>query len=403
MRSAIKGFLFLSGLILLLPEQSLRADSMIGALHLGIPVSSDDARGRALGGASSAIGGEDFSFNNPARLVNFWRAGINGTFSQDYITLKTPEGSSNLRATEYLSLNAVFPAYKKFVLSWGLHQDRDMTWTVSDRKTYDFMDSGEASRLFSSTGSFYVSRLSLARTVSSHLALGMSADWLIGKSDREREIDFGSDDLVKTIDRFNYRYSCVRPTFGVLGAYKGFNAALSYTLSKTAKVKKTVLTNGGVSLKESLEQDLASAWRLGASYRFASRFTVSTDYEVQNWDGIAVLPDSRVRSVDQWRWGIGLEVHPSTSDSPSLYRKIPWRFGYSRAAYPFEISGNPVRESIFAIGSGLYVSKNAGLVDVTLEMGKRSIDAPGYPEESVTRLVISVSAFERWVSRPKRK
>jgi len=397
MRSAIKCLLFLAGLILFLPEQSLRADSMLGALHLGIPVSANDARGRALGGASSAISGEDFSFNNPARLVNFWRSGINGTFSQDYISLKTPEGTSNLRATEYLSLNAVFPTYKKFVLSWGLYQDRDLTWEVSDRKAY------EAARSFSSAGSFYVSRFALARTVSSHLAVGVSADWLIGKSDREREIDFGSDNLVKTIDKFNFRYSCVRPSFGVLGAYKGFNAALSYTLSKTAKVKKTVMTNGGVSLKESMDQDLASAWRLGASYRVASRFTLSTDYEVQNWNGIGVLSDPRVRSVNQWRWGAGLEIHPSSADSPRLYRKVPWRFGYSRAAYPFEINGNPVRESIFALGSGMYVSKNAGLVDVTLEFGKRSIDAPGYPEESVTRLVFSVSAFERWVSRPKRK
>jgi len=62
-----------------------------------------------------------------------------------------------------------------------------------------------------------------------------------------------------------------------------------------------------------------------------------------------------------------------------------------------------VHESIFAFGTGMYMSKNAALLDLALEVGKRSVAGSGYPEESVMRLVVSVSAFERWVSRPKRK
>ncbi len=404
MRGVFKGMLLASGLALLLGgTAALRADSMLGAAHLGIPVSGADARGRALGGATTALNGEDFSFSNPARLVNFWRSGINGTFSQDYITLKTPEGSSDLRSTEYLSLNAVFPAYKKFVVSWGLYQDRDLAWKVSDNKTYDFLSSASAARTFSTTGSFYVSRFGVARTVSKYLAVGVSADWLIGVADRERRIEFDNTSLVNDIDQFKYHYSCVRPTFGLLGAYKNLNAGLSFTLSKTAHVSKAVKTNGGVSYSESLEQELASSWRLGATYRLLPRLMLCADYEKQNWGGIAVLSDSWVQSVDQSRWGLGLELQPSSSETASLYRRLPWRVGYSRTVYPFELDGNAVHESIFAFGTGMYMSKNAALLDLALEVGKRSVAGSGYPEESVMRLVVSVSAFERWVSRPKRK
>ncbi|MCE5273434.1 hypothetical protein LLH00_19325 [bacterium] len=404
MRGAFKGLVLAAGMALLAGGSSvLHADSMLGAAHLGIPVSGADARGRALGGATTALNGEDFSFSNPARLVNFWRSGVNGTFSQDYITLKTPQGSTNLRATEYLSLNTVFPAYKKFVVSWGLYQDRDLAWKVSDSKAYDFLSSGSATRTFSTTGSFYVSRIGVARTVSKYLAVGVAADWLIGVADHERRIAFDNSLLVNDIDQFKYHYSCVRPTFGLLGAYKDLNVGLSYTLSKSAHVSKEVKTNGGVSLKESLEQDLASSWRLGGTYRVLPRLLVCADYERQSWAGIAVMSDSWVQSVDQSRWGLGVELQPSSAESPHLYRRLPWRVGYSRTVYPFELGGNAVHESIFAFGTGMYMSKNAALLDLAFEIGKRSVEGSGYPEESVMRFVVSVSAFERWVSRPKRK
>lgn len=380
----------------------LRADSMLGALHLGIPVNAADARGRALGGATSTISGELFSFDNPARTVNFWRSGINGTISQDYRTLRTPQGEESLRSTEFMSLQAVFPAFEKFVISWGLHQDRDLTWEITDRQPLDFI-SGEAARRFYSTGNFYLSRLGVSRPLSRHLAVGMSIDWLIGKTDRERRVEYGTTGITDNIERFSYRYSCLRPTFGVLGSAKGISAGLAWTPGKTGDIDKIVQTQSGVRFQEDLKQDFPSILRLGASYRVVNRQVVSFDYEFQSWDGISVPGDSRVSSVNQRRWGVGYEIQPSAADVPRFYRRIPWRFGYSRTVYPFEVNGHPVEESFFAFGSGVYFGGNVGLLDVALEFGKRKVDASGYPEEGVTRLVVSLSAFERWISRPRRR
>ena len=76
-----------------------------------------DARSRAMGGVSVAIQGESFVYGNPARLVNFTRAGLSGAVGQDYRSLKYEGQSQNLRSTEFFSFRGVFPSYKKFVVS----------------------------------------------------------------------------------------------------------------------------------------------------------------------------------------------------------------------------------------------------------------------------------------------
>jgi len=38
-----------------------------------------------------------------------------------------------------------------------------------------------------------------------------------------------------------------------------------------------------------------------------------------------------------------------------------------------------------------------------VEIGGRKTKAPGYPEERVIRVVASLSEFEKWIPRPKRK
>ena len=132
-----------------IPARKAGADSVLGSGHFGIPVLPADARSRAIGGASVALPGEVFSFTNPARTINFRRSGFNGVIAQDYRTVKGPYSTDKLRSTEFLAFRAVFPTAKRFIVSWGIFQSRDLEWVADDRIDLPF-STGELQRYYSS-------------------------------------------------------------------------------------------------------------------------------------------------------------------------------------------------------------------------------------------------------------
>lgn len=381
---------------------SLHADSMFAAPHLGIPVAPGDARSRALGGISAAIPGEDFTISNPARTVNFWRAGFNGIIAHDYRSLKEPGGSINLRSTEFLAIRGIFPSYKKFVLSWGICQWRDLTWEYSDRLNLDFLPD-EIGRTLSSDGGLFVSRFTIARTVSNNLAFGLGVDWMFGRAKRERMLDFSNAGLVNNQENYDNRYSFFRPTFGVLASIKGTNVGFSVTLPKTAEVETRGRFLSGYSYKETYSLKYPLSWRLGFSKRITQQSVIGADIEYEGWEDSDLALEQPATAADQWRYCIGFEILPSTAENPPVYRKFPLRLGFSRATYPYKISGSSITENSFSFGTGKYFGNKNGLADIAFEYLKRKTDLGNYPEERVFRVVFSISAFEKWVAPPRRK
>ncbi|HUU27193.1 MAG TPA: hypothetical protein VM123_05230, partial [archaeon] len=361
-----------------------------------------DARSRGMGGVSAAVTGEDFSFTNPARTVNFWRSGFNGVVSQDYTTLKTPGGESSIRSTDFIAFRGVFPTYKGFVVSWGIYQWRDLSWEYSDRVRVDILQN-ELARSFTSSGGLYVTRLGIARTVNKHLALGIGLDWLIGRVNRNRSLDFEDTSYLNSKEQFNSRYAFFRPTFGLLAAYKKVQLGISATLPRTASVDYYNAYISGYTDKQTQALKYPFCWRMGISYRLTRRAVIGADMEFENWKDAEYFSDPLIEITTQKRFCLGFELMPSAEENPSFYRKIPFRVGYSFARYPFKIDGYDYSERLFSVGTGRYFGRNNGLVDLALEFCRRKTDAPGYPEEGIFRVIVSLSAFERWIGRPQRK
>ena len=375
---------------------------MFGALHYGIPVIPGDARSRGMGGVSMAINGEDFSFSNPARTVNFWRSGFNGVVSQEYRTLKTPQGEANLRSTAFTAFHGVFPSYKKFVFSWGIYQWRDLSWEYSDKVSLDFL-TNPLGRQFSSSGNMYISRIGIARMVNKHLALGLGLDWLLGRTHERRILDFQSTEFRNSDEAVRNHYSFFRPTFGILAGYKNVNLGMSFSLPRTASVDRRSAFLSGYQKKETIQVKYPSTIRFGTAYRLFKSGMISADLELETWKDSKVAFGSTVQANTQRRFSIGFELLPSAGENPPHWRKIPLRVGYSATRYPYRINGYDVSEKFVTFGAGRYFGGNNGLVDLAVEIGGRKTKAPGYPEERVIRVVASLSEFEKWIPRPKRK
>ncbi|OGF98371.1 MAG: hypothetical protein A3F83_04530 [Candidatus Glassbacteria bacterium RIFCSPLOWO2_12_FULL_58_11] len=374
---------------------------MYGAAHLGVPVSSADTRSRGMGGVSMAISGEDFSFGNPARTVNFWRAGFNAAISQDYRNVKDANGSSSLRATNFLSFRGIFPTYKGYVVSFGVYQWRDLDWDFSDQVSVDILPN-DIKRTLSSNGGIYVSRLAVAKAVNAHLAFGLGLDWSFGRAKQLRTLDFQNTDYHSNQESYDFRYSFFRPTLGVLTSYKGTNLGFSVTTSKSAQIRERINFYNGYQDRRKAALKYPASWRLGIARRLSQRSVLAADVEYEGWQSGDLILDSPFTAANQLRYGIGFELLPSAAENPPGYRKFPLRAGFSHATYPFRIAGASVVENTFSLGTGKYYGRGNGMADIAFEYLKRSTAAAGYPEESVFRIVFSLSAFEKWTARPRR-
>lgn len=385
----------------------MTAESQFGAAHLGVPVSPGDARSRSMGGVSAAIGGEDFSQTNPARTVNFWRAGFSGSMAQDYRTLKDDTGEYNLRSTGFLGFRGIFPSYDKFVVSWGIYQWRDMSWKYSDTLQVAGLPN-QIGRSVSSSGGIYVSRFTIARPLGSHFALGFGLDWMIGRTTFRHRLEFNDVNYVNSSESFRDEYSFIRPSFGFFGSFSGTNLGFSLVPPHSAEVKRVLIYREGSVFNQQVVQDRYEldyplVWRLGASRNFSNRFVLAADVEYEGWKGGNLQLTSPISADNQWRWCFGFEMLPDRSEGRPWYRSLPLRAGYSYVAYPYKAAGAAVTEKTFSLGTGSYFGANNGLIDFAVEIVRRRADAPGYPEENVFRVVTSLSAFEKWVKRPRRE
>ena len=397
----------LAAALILASAASLPADSRFGAAHLGVPVNPGDARSRAMGGVSAAIGGEDFSLTNPARTVNFWRAGFNGTLAQDYRTLKDGGKKYGLRSTEFLGFRGIYPSYNRFVVGWGIYQWRDLSWEYSDTIQVAIIPN-PIDREVSSNGAIYVSSFTIARPIGGHMALGFGLDWMIGRATSRRSLDFANVAYVNNRESFKEKYSFFRPSFGYYASFHNANLGFSIVPSHSAQVNRELIFREGSifnqrGIRETYELDYPMVWRLGASYNFHNRFVVAGDMEFEGWKGSNLQLTSPVTADDQWRYCLGFELLTDRTEDKPWYRKLPLRLGYSYTVYPFRIASAAVTESTFSMGTGSYFGANNGLLDLAFEFVSRSADSPVYPQESVFRVVASVSAFEKWVRRPRRE
>ena len=130
---------------------------------------------------------------------------------------------------------------------------------------------------------------------------------------------------------------------------------------------------------------------------------IGADIEYEGWRDSDLDLEQPAAAANQWRYSIGFELLPAAEENSPLYRKLPLRLGFSRATYPYKISGSSITETSFSFGTGRYFGNRNGLADIAFEYLKRNTDLENYPEERVFRVVFSLSAFEKWIAPPRRR
>jgi hypothetical protein len=161
-------------------------------------------------------------------------------------------------------------------------------------------------------------------------------------------------------------------------------------------------TTLGSGLKTDLVESILkmpSAFGIGLSYPIA-KLTAAVDYFQQSWSQYEVHGAADEGLNDYRRIGAGVEYLDTFSTLEKYHRRISYRVGYYYAQLPFnDNAGNHIDENFITFGIGLPFHRNAGQIDLALEIGKRGGAGSSFYGETVYRLTGSITTTELWFQR----
>ena len=355
-----------------------------------------------MGGAASAVTGENFSPTNPAVISRFYRSGLTGMMIPEYRRPRDTAASVNLRSFSVPIARAVFPLRHRFVASGGVKQDYDLNWRFDGTKVFDGEDLNE---YIVSNGSLFALYGGVGRSFGRNFSAGIQAEfhrgrqertWYLQSSQSEEEENFRSLDVVKN------RFAGHSFTAGILFyPYKWLHVGFSYQPGYGLSVDESLLAGTGYEENSTGHIDVPGTLAFGVSVHPGEKFLLGFDVEHSPWGSVDNSEALPFEMNNYLRLSVGVEFVPSNDPLASYLKKWPIRTGIMYRILPSRVDGESVDELSFTVGVGMGLREGRGRFDIFTQYSRRgSLEEIGL-EERVIRFGISLSGFEKWV--PKRK
>lgn len=360
-----------------------RAQSILSAAGLGIPVNAVDARTLALGGVGIGLQGESILSGDPAAAAHLLLGTVVMTAEPSWVRYSnsSTQESGSFRAAHFPLVGIAYPAFGLGVLTFSFESVLDQRFNGSQPATVALSDTLLAvTDSFTSTGGVSQVRLGFARAVGRNVSVGVSVGRYGGSLSRRLVRAFNDTIAGSGLSPFQaggfWDYTGTALTGGVsadLGAFA--HVAGSVTWSSKLKATASSDTKGpGASF------DLPLQLRLGATGILAPGLAVNAGFTRADWSSINSQLTTGTAAGTTTTWGAGIEL----TRASILGRSAPLRVGYRHSDLPFSLSGGAPVETAWAGGFGLVLKQTQTLthtavtqaaVDLAFESGRR-IDGP---------------------------
>ena len=383
----------------------LRAQSLLAANGLGVPVPPLDARARALGGIPTGLFGFDLSLGNPADAADVRFRGGMASLQPFSRTDEVAGQRATTSGARFPLLRIVYPS-GRLVYSLGFGGFLDQNWGITSTSTEQFGSEADTVRdVARATGGVSQLRAGASYLLSSHVALGAALGLYTGSVRRELTRTFpdavnGDFQSFSSVTQWGYR--------GLLASVGGradvgsvLRVGGALTWSGTLKADSAV----GAAVPKSYKLPLQAEF--GASALLAPTLALSAGARWGGWSKTFGTPTSPslpcppagcgpvANSRNTWDVGAGLEY----GGVQSGYRHFPLRIGYHYSQLPFYQNGDVLpTEQAAALGGGFRIGGNPGSpaaeVDGSLERGSRKGGPTATPlSESFWRITFSLAVF----------
>ena len=383
----------------------LRAQSLLAANGLGVPVPPLDARARALGGIRTGLFGFDLSLGNPADAADVHFRGGMASLQPFSRTDEVAGERATTSGARFPLLRVIFPS-GRLVYSLGFGGFLDQTWGVTSTSTEQLGSEADTVRdVARATGGVSQLRAGASYLLSSHVALGAAVGLYTGSLRRELIRSFpdsvnGDFQGFTSLTQWGY-HGLLASVGGRADVGSVLRVGGALTWSGTLKADSALGAAVPKSYKLPLQADF------GASALLAPTLALSAGASWGGWSKTFGTPGSPslpcppagcgpiTNSRNAWDVGAGLEY----GGVQSGFRHFPLRIGYHYSQLPFFQHGDVLpTESAAAVGGGFRVGGNPGSpaaeLDGSLERGSRKGGPTATPlSETFWRLTFSLAVF----------
>lgn len=370
----------------------------------------------ALGRGKSSLAYSDsltVNLQNPANLAYIQKAGIEMSLSSEHNAIDGVGNTNNYTGFSYGTLK--FPIANKGGFSLG------MVPLTSSHASYRIITEDSLyTETASSEGNIYAASFGIAYSFfnKGQLAVGASADFLIGGYNIIKEMDFSSsaysDVRIETDEGFNGWQFTGGFTLSPIKQLS-IGASYTYVTNSTRRKITNYMTSGNYfySYIDTVNYENTKVFpnriAVGLAFMPTPRYILSLDWMQYQfvdlgsdfsfnpfYEGSQILPFNH--------YGLGFERKGILSEYVPYYKSLSYRGGlFYEEQYMANSAGEPVKTYGFTLGLGLPFTKYQNRIDAAFvveyntgtiyeESGVTSIDV----DEMVYRLNIGITIAENW-------
>ncbi|MDT8367852.1 MAG: hypothetical protein RQ745_01500 [Longimicrobiales bacterium] len=356
-------------LVLMLAPVGVEAQSVLGIGRFGFPLSSVDARGRALGGVGVGLGGAILSATDPAAAADINAVSFIFSGGTSFVDVSRGDDvSSDFTTTRFPLVGASYFIEKVGVISFTFSSLVDQEWEDQASSVIDVEGGGEifVTDIFQSDGSVGALEIGLARRFGG-IAVGARVGRYVGDLRR---------DLTRVVDSVSVGSGFAPFETSAVWEYSGFTGIVGASTVIDEQVHLAASVRFGGDLDADPVEDtearpvtisLPTELRLGGSVLLAPSLFANLGFETADWS------DTDPDGQRAWSIGGGIEW----TGSRILGKDGAWRIGARRERLAIKPAGAAsASERTLSAGLAIVLARSSagalGSVDFAFELGDRS-------------------------------
>ncbi|MDG1175597.1 MAG: hypothetical protein P8N07_07350 [Flavobacteriales bacterium] len=396
-----------------------------------------------MGGAS--IGLSDFNLinvSNPASYSSFMKHipifEVDG--STEILNLKSSTSEGTLAATTFTKIAMGLPLSERLGVSIGLIPYTTTGYDIISNST--ITNVGEVSYLFQGKGGvnkvYLGSGYELIDKDSISLSLGFNANFLFGRIEESRRVEFPDDNtalnslisqstnhngfnfdlglLYKQMMSKSFSFS-IGANFNAGGNLNASRDQLSATYTNFNSVQ---VIRDTISFGEDNEGTvrIPMSFTLGGSLNFNKNLDIAFQYQAQDWTDFKedfTIPTTQDSLASSNYFSVGIRYTPvNPFEATKYYQSIQYRAGFRYGNSPLQFNNIAIQEFGTSFGLGIPIRKSASnkgefkslsMINIGVEVGKRGTTEAGLIQENFTNIYFGISimpqAQNRWFVKRK--
>ena len=396
-----------------------------------------------MGGAS--IGLSDFNLinvSNPASYSSFMKHipifEVDG--STEILNLKSSTSEGTLAATTFTKIAMGLPLSERLGVSIGLMPYTTTGYDIISNST--ITNVGEVSYLFQGKGGvnkvYLGSGYELIDKDSISLSLGFNANFLFGRIEESRRVEFPDDNtalnslisqstnhngfnfdlglLYKQMISKSFSFS-IGANFNAGGNLNASRDQLSATYTNFNSVQ---VIRDTISFGEDNEGTvrIPMSFTLGGSLNFNKNLDIAFQYQAQDWTDFKedfTIPTTQDSLASSNYFSVGIRYTPvNPFEATKYYQSIQYRAGFRYGNSPLQFNNIAIQEFGTSFGLGIPIRKSASnkgefkslsMINIGVEVEKRGTTEAGLIQENFTNIYFGISimpqAQNRWFVKRK--